>query len=150
MKWYTIFFYVISYLKEVTINSFNFIYLLYIQTENWYLYLSYMCVCVYIYALVSFLNRASLVAQLVKNLPAMQETLVQFLVGKIPWRRKPQPTLVFWPGEFHGLYSPWGYKELDMTEWLSLHFTSSFIKHGTRLWICVVIMFLLSFYIKHS
>ena len=28
--------------------------------------------------------------------------------------------LVFWPGEFHGLYSLWGSKELDMTEQLSL------------------------------
>jgi len=25
-------------------------------------------------------------------------------VGKIPWRRERLPTLVFWPGEFHG---PW-------------------------------------------
>ena len=41
-------------------------------------------------------------------------------VGKIPWRRQGLPTPVFWPGEFHGLYSPWGRKELDMTEWLSL------------------------------
>ena len=30
------------------------------------------------------------------------------------------PTPIFWPGEFHGLYSPWGHKELDMTEQLSL------------------------------
>ena len=30
------------------------------------------------------------------------------------------PTPVFWPGEFHGLYSPWGLKELDTTERLSL------------------------------
>ena len=37
------------------------------------------------------LDRASLVAQLLKNLPAMQETLVQFLVGKIPWRRTGYP-----------------------------------------------------------
>ena len=29
------------------------------------------------------------------------------------------PTPVFWPGEFHGLYSPWGRKESDMTEQLS-------------------------------
>ena len=29
-------------------------------------------------------------------------------VGKIPWRRKRLPTPVLWPGEFHGLYSPWG------------------------------------------
>ena len=46
---------------------------------------------------------ASLVSQLVKNSAAMQETWV----GKIPWRREELPTLVFWPGEFHGLYSPW-------------------------------------------
>ena len=37
-------------------------------------------------------------------------------VGKIPWRREWLPTLVFWPGEFHGLYSPWGCKESDTTE----------------------------------
>ena len=41
-------------------------------------------------------------------------------VGKIPWRRERLPTPVFWPGESHGLYSPWGRKELDMTEKLSL------------------------------
>ena len=32
------------------------------------------------------LEQLALVAQTVKNLPAMQETLVRFLVGKIPWR----------------------------------------------------------------
>ena len=37
-------------------------------------------------------------------------------VGKIPWRRESLPTPVFWPGEFHGLYSPWGHKESDKTE----------------------------------
>ena len=26
-------------------------------------------------------------------------------VGKIPWKRESLPTPVFWPGEFHGLYS---------------------------------------------
>ena len=41
---------------------------------------------------------ASLVTQMVKNLPAMQETQV----GKIPWRRERLPTPVFLPGEFHG------------------------------------------------
>ena len=34
--------------------------------------------------------------------------------------RERLPTPVFWPGEFHGLYSPWGHKELDMSERLSL------------------------------
>ena len=38
----------------------------------------------------------------------------------IPWRRKRLPTPVFWLGEFHGLYSPWGCKELDTTVRLSL------------------------------
>ena len=42
-------------------------------------------------------------------------------VGKIPWRRKWQPTPVFLPGKSHGLrslagYSPWGRKESAMTE----------------------------------
>ena len=41
-------------------------------------------------------------------------------VWKIPWRRERIPTPVFWPGEFHGLYSPWGRKESDTTERLSL------------------------------
>ena len=41
--------------------------------------------------------------------------------GKIPWRRKWQPTPVFLPEESHGWrslvgYSPWGRKELDVTE----------------------------------
>ena len=116
---------------------------------------------------------APLVAQMVKRLPAKQETRIQSLgredpqekemanhsstlAWKIPWteepgrpqsmesqrvghdwatslltsigdgtwRRKRLPTPVFWPGEFHGLYSPWGRKDLDRTERLSLHFTS--------------------------
>ena len=40
-------------------------------------------------------------------------------VGKILWRRKRLPTLVFWPGEFHGLCSPWSRKESGTTEQLS-------------------------------
>ena len=39
----------------------------------------------------------------------------------MPWRRERLPTPVFWPGEFHGSYSPWGHKKSDMTEWFSLH-----------------------------
>ena len=58
---------------------------------------------------------ASLVAQLVKNLPAMQETWVQTLNWEDPLE-KGKATSVFWPGEFQGLYSPWGHKESDMTE----------------------------------
>ena len=42
--------------------------------------------------------------------------------GKSPWRRERLPTPVFWPGEFHGLYSPWGHKDLDMTSNFHFHF----------------------------
>ena len=44
---------------------------------------------------------ASLVPQVVKNLPAMQETQVSLWVERIPWRREWQPTPVFLPGESH-------------------------------------------------
>jgi len=42
-------------------------------------------------------------------------------VGKIPWRRKWQLSLVFLPGKFDGQrslvgYNPWGHKKLEMTE----------------------------------
>ena len=42
-------------------------------------------------------------------------------LGRSPWRRERLPTPVYWPGEFHGLYSPWGLKESGTTEQLSLH-----------------------------
>ena len=41
-------------------------------------------------------------------------------LGLIPWKREKLLTAVFWPGEFHGRYSPWGHKESDTTERLSL------------------------------
>ena len=49
-------------------------------------------------------------------------------VGTIPWRRERLPTPVFWPGEFHGLYSPGGRKESDTTEQLS----------HTHKWTCTI------------
>ena len=68
-------------------------------------------------------------AQLVKNPPAMWETPgFNPWVGKIPWRRERLPTLVFWPGEFHGLYSPLGRKESDTTEQLSHTYIHRIIK----------------------
>ena len=50
--------------------------------------------------------------------------------GKIPCRRERLPPPVFWPGEFHGLYSPWGHKEWDTTEWLSLSLSFTCITLG--------------------
>ena len=56
-----------------------------------------------------------LMAQMVKNLLGMP------WVGKIPLRKKRQPTPVFLPGKSRGqrslaVYSPWDHKESDMTE----------------------------------
>ena len=45
------------------------------------------------------IGRAPLVAQLVKNLPAVRETWVQSLGWEDPLEI---PTPVFWPGEFYG------------------------------------------------
>ena len=102
--------------------------------------------------------RASLIAQLVKNLPVMQETPFNSWVRKIHWRRDRLPTPVFsdfpcgstgkesacnegglgsipglgrspgerkgymlqYPGLEKSMDCPWGHKESDTTEWLSL------------------------------
>ena len=65
-------------------------------------------------------GKGSLVAQMVKNFPVIQETQVQSLAWEDPWRRKWQPSPVFLPGEFHGErslvgYRPWDCKESDTT-----------------------------------
>ena len=46
-------------------------------------------------------------AQLIKNPPKMQETWVQSLDWEDPLKRERLPIPVFWPREFHQLYSPW-------------------------------------------
>ena len=46
-------------------------------------------------------------------------------VGKISWRKEWLPTPGFWPGEFHGLYSPWGCKELYLT-FIYMHFIKNY------------------------
>ena len=77
---------------------------------------------------------SSLVAQMVKCLqwgrPGFNPR-----IGKIPWRRKWQPTPVLLPEKFHGRrslvgYSPWGHKESDTTEWLHFHVSLSWIGEG--------------------
>ena len=73
------------------------------------------------------MNRASQVAQAVKNLPAIQETWVRSLGWKDPLEKGMEPTPVFLPGAFlPGAFlpgkrslegcGPWGHKELDITE----------------------------------
>ena len=68
--------------------------------------------------------RASLVAQTVKDPPAMQETQDRSLTRDDPLgypSREQLPTPVFLPGESYGQrslagYSPWGHKESGMIE----------------------------------
>ena len=63
----------------------------------------------------------------------MQETWVWSLCWEdCPGRRERLPMVVFWPGEFHGLYSPPGHKESDTTEQLSLsRYIHLYLPHGT-------------------
>ena len=87
---------------------------------------------------VSMLNKGcSLVAQTVKNLPAMWETRVQSLGWEDALeRRESQPTPVFLPGEFHEQrslvgYNPWSHKQSDTSEQLIL---SLFIRKPISAW----------------
>ena len=70
--------------------------------------------------------RTSLITQLVKNPPAMQETLALFLGWEDPLEKGKAIPPILWPREFHGLYSPWCHKESDTTEQLSLSLSYSF------------------------
>ena len=58
--------------------------------------------------------------QTVKNPPAMWETWVRSLGWEDPLEKVKFTHSVFWPGEFHGLYSSWGHKESDTTKQLTL------------------------------
>ena len=61
-------------------------------------------------------------AQMVKNLPAVQETRVRSLGREDPLEKEmAKPTTVFLPAEFHGQrslvgYSSWDHNESDTTE----------------------------------
>ena len=94
-------------------------YVVYINKVFFFLFLTFYFILEY-----SWLVEASLVAQKVKNLPAMQDSWIWSLGGEDPMEKR-MATLVFLPGEFHGQrslesYSPWGHKKLDTTEQLSL------------------------------
>ena len=79
-----------------------------------------MCVCVCVCVSTRFPGGSA-----VKNLPANAGDVKRYgfnpWVGKIPWRRKWQPTVVFLPGKSHGQRllvgcNPWGCKKSDTTE----------------------------------
>ena len=71
----------------------------------------------------------AMVAQMIKNLPAVQETQVRSLGQEKPLE-KGMATPIFLPGKFHGQRtlvscSPRGCKRLDLTEQLTLSLTFS-------------------------
>ena len=70
--------------------------------------------------------------QLVKNLPAMQETWLQSQGWEDPLEKKMATHSIFWPGEFHGLYSPRGHNESDTTDWISLSLWASQVAQWLR------------------
>ena len=81
---------------------------------------------------------ASLVTQMVKNLPAIQETQVRSLGQKDPVEKEMATCSsilvkenLLDRGAWWATYSPWGHKESDMTEWLTL---STWILY--RIWAC--------------
>ena len=66
-------------------------------------------------------------AQLIRSLPAMQETWARSLGWEDPLKKEQQPTPVFLPGKSHGQrnlagYSSWDCKESDTNK--QLHFSS--------------------------
>ena len=66
---------------------------------------------------------ASLEVQLIKNLPAMWETWVRSLGWEDPVEKERLPNPVFWPREFHGLYSSMGSQRVRHN-WTTFTFTS--------------------------
>ena len=80
----------------------------------------------------------SLVAQLVKNPPAMWETWVRSLGGEDPLEKEiatHSSILAWgipWTEEPGGLYSPWGHKEPDMTEQGSTHTRHQYVYNFPR------------------
>ena len=102
--------------------------------------------CMGLTALKHVGSSAPLVAQMVKTLPAMQETWVRSLSWEDPlekgmaahssilaWR-------IPWAEKLGRLYSPWGRKESDTTEQLSLTYfvRSKFLNQGSNPCLCTV------------
>ena len=70
----------------------------------------------FLYAIYLML-RASLLAQMVKNLPAVQEIYVQSLGQEDPLEKEIATHSVFLPGKSHGAWqtTPWGNKDSHKT-----------------------------------
>ena len=80
-------------------------------------------------------SQASLVAQMVKNLPLVWETQVWFLGWEDPLEKRMATHSGMLAGEFHGQrilagYSPWGHKEL-WCSWVTKHSPAAIDYHFT-------------------
>ena len=84
---------------------------------------SYACI-------ILFNHKASLVAQMLKNSPTIQETEFNPWIGKIPWRRKWQPTPLFLFEKSHGQKNleSYGFKKLQRVD------TAGWLTHWTQTW----------------
>ena len=65
---------------------------------------------------MTIIKGISLVAQLVKNTLTNWETWVQSLGWEDPLEKGTATHFSILAWRFHGLHSPWGHKESDMTE----------------------------------
>ena len=116
---------VISDSRDTTLTTFLFLFLHHsIHMEPLIEFLFHICSCVFDYIYFYMVQWASLVAQLVKNLPLTQETLLQFLSQEDPLEKglDTHSSILAWRIPMHrgGWWaSAWGYKESDTTEQLS-------------------------------
>ena len=98
-----------------------------------------------------YLSWASLVAQLVKNPPAVRETWVRSLGWEDPLEKgkATHSSILAWRipwTESHG-YSPWGHRELDMTERLKNKKTTHYLDYCNfilSIYIFCILYFLIS------
>ena len=83
---------------------------------------------------------ASLVSQMVKNLPAMQETQVGSLGQGDPLRREWHPTPVLLPGQSHGQRSLAGYSSWAAKNWTRLSDTTTNSRSSNTRWLSACCM----------
>ena len=123
-------------------HIFSFIGDLYFLTGLWFtvycLFISTWRVSFSISYRIGFLE-----ARLVKNLPAMWESWALSLGWKDPLEKGTAThtsILVFWLGDFHGLCSPWGRKESDLTKQPSRTYRTGLVVMNSRflfIWKCL-------------
>ena len=98
------------------------------QQQMWFCTLLYLKIALEPFCLLMYMDILyhSFISNCIRGFPCIWE---------IPWWKAWLPTPVFLPGESHGQrsladYSPWGHKESDTTEWLTLsHYPMIWFSH---------------------